>query len=75
MRLSCGAVSGTATMVAISPSSLGCAGVTFTTPGVSATAFWRSVSCCSFSAAPFGMSTASRNGPLEPGPNASLSLS
>ena len=75
MRLSCGAVSGMATMVAISPSSLGWAGVTSMTPGVSATAFWSSVSWASFSAAPFGMSTASRNGPLEPGPKASLSLS
>ena len=44
-------------------------------PGVSATACWSARSCCSVSGAPFGVSTASRNGPLEPGPNASVSWS
>ena len=46
------------------------------TPGIAtvapATASCSAVSCCSFSPAPFGMSMASRNGPLEPGPNAWL---
>ena len=75
MRSSCGAVFGMAKIVAISPSSLGVAGATVATPGVSATACWSSASCASVSAPPFGMSTASRNGPLEPGPKASLSRS
>ena len=44
-------------------------------PGVSATACWSALSCCSVSGAPLGVSTASRNGPLEPGPNASVSWS
>ena len=48
---------------------------TLTTPGVSATACWSFASWASLDAAPFGMSTASRNGPLEPGPNALLRLS
>ena len=44
-------------------------------PGVSATACWSAVSCASVSGAFFGVSTASRNGPLVPGPNASLNWS
>ena len=59
-----GAVVGMAKIVAISPSSLGCAGATVAMPGVSARASWSFVSCASVSAAPFGVSTASRNGPL-----------
>ena len=73
---SCGAVVGTAKIVAISPSSLSCAGATDFMPGVSATA------SCSFvqrrprcPTAPFGTSTAIRNGPFEPAPNALLSSS
>jgi hypothetical protein len=57
-----------AKIVAISPSALTVAGGTVATPGVSATACWSAPS--SVSAAPFAVSTASRNGPLEPGPNA-----
>ena len=43
-------------------------------PGVSATAFWSVVELRPVAGAPFGVSTASRNGPLEPGPNASAEL-
>ena len=76
MRASCGAVVGMAKIVAISPSSLTAGGATLATPGVSATAFCSAASCCSFAAdRPAGMSTASRNGPFEPGPNAALSRS
>ena len=64
-----------AKIVAISPSSLTDAGGTVAMPGVPATACWRAASCRSVSGAPFGVSTASRNGPLEPGPNASVSWS
>ena len=75
VRASWGAVVGIAKIVAISPSSLGVAGATLSMPGVFATASCSFFSCASFSGAPFGMSTASRNGPLEPGPNARLSWS
>jgi hypothetical protein len=44
-------------------------------PAVRALALLWGPSCRSVSRAPFGMSTASRNGPLEPGPNASVSWS
>jgi hypothetical protein len=64
-----------AKIVAISPSSLIWAGAALSMPGSPATASCSAVSCCSFSPAPFGMSMASRNGPLEPGPNAALSWS
>ena len=67
-----GAVVGMAKIVAISPSSLTDAGGTEATPGVSATACWRAASCRSVSGAPFGVSTASSSGPLDPGPNASV---
>ena len=72
MAWSCGAVFGIAKIVAISPSWLIAAGATWAMPGVAATAFWSLSSCAWLSAPPLGMSTASRNGPLEPGPKASL---
>jgi hypothetical protein len=64
-----------AVIVAIWPSWLTDAGGTAATPGVSATARRSAPSCRSVSEAPFGMSTASRNGPFDPGPNASVSWS
>ena len=72
---SCGAVVGTAKIVAISPSSLVVAGATVAMPGVPPTASSSFCSWASFSAAPFGMSTARRNGPFEPAPNAALNSS
>jgi len=65
-------VVGTAKIEAISPSSLGCGGATLTMPGVPAIASRSALSCRSVSASPFRVSTASRNGPLEPGPNAAV---
>ena len=72
---SCGAVFGIAKIVAISPSSLGGAGATVATPGVSGDRLLQLGELLLVAASPFGVSTASRNGPLEPGPNASLSWS
>ena len=72
---SCGAVVGTAMIVAISPSRLSVAGATAAMPGVAATAFCRPASSCCVPASPFGVSTASRNGPFDPGPKALLSSS
>ena len=72
---SCGAVFGIAKIVAISPSCDTWAGATVAMPGVSATASCSAARFASLSGAPFGMSIASRNGPLEPAPNASLSRS
>jgi hypothetical protein len=62
-------------IVAISPSRLGTGGVTWATPSVPSTAFTIACSWRGVSASPFGVSTAMRNGPFEPGPNAALSWS
>ena len=73
---SCGAVVGTAMIVAISPSWLSVAGATAAMPGVRGDGLLelRELRLL-VPASPFGVSTASRNGPLEPGPKASLSSS
>ncbi len=72
---SCGAVVGIAKMVAISPSSLSDAGATEAMPGVSPMARSSCSSCAAVSGASLGVSTASRNGPFEPAPNAAVSWS
>ena len=60
-------------MIAASPASFGCGGVTAATPGVASIAVVSWSSSCN--AAGSSISTASSSGPLKPGPNPSESRS
>ena len=75
MRSACGAESGIATIVAISPSALGVGGTTAVMPSVRWSAAWSFARSPSVPVSPFVVSTAISSGPFDPGPNASLSWS